>query len=273
MEKLFSISETAKMVNMTAETLRHYDRVGLCHPYNVDEWTGYRYYSAQEIVRLNTISALKSMDLSLQEIQKILDFNDFNRIIDFLNKAEKSANEKIANLKEIKKRIQRAKLFYETKSANKDELGCVFVQELSERVIMIAPELSTPTISNLYDYHRHFYAQIDDAHKNDFAFEDLAGVIEENGKTKMFAVCTKYKNHPNLRTLPKGKYLCENCTEENREKTLKKLLSIAKNQYNKAPQFTIQIVVLTGILQWNYQIQVPLLKHALFGSFLIQHNL
>ena len=102
MEKLFSISKTAKMVNMTAETLRHYDRIGLCHPHKVDECTGYRYYSEQEIVQLNTISALRSMDLSLEEIQKILDFNNLNKIIDFLNKAEQSANEKISKIKRNK---------------------------------------------------------------------------------------------------------------------------------------------------------------------------
>ena len=256
MEKLFSISKTAKMVNMTAETLRHYDRIGLCHPHKVDEYTGYRYYSEQEIVQLNTISALRSMDLSLEEIQKILNFNNLNKIINFLNKAEQSANEKISKLKEIKTRIHRAKSFYETKTASREESDAIFIQEFPERVIMIAPELTTPTISNLWNYHRHFYSQIDNTYKNDYSFEDLAGVLEKDGKTNMFAICTKYKNHPNLRTLPAGKYLCANCTEENSEKTLKKLLYIAQNKYNKLPEFTVRIVVLTGILQWDYQVQV-----------------
>ena len=256
MEELFSISKTAKMVNMTAETLRHYDRIGLCHPHKIDEWTGYRYYSAQEIVRLNTISALKIMDLSLVEIQKILDFNDFNKIVDLLNQAEKSADEKILKLKDIKARIRRAKSFYEIKSANQDKPDDIFIQEFPKRVIMLAPELSAPSISNLWNYHRHFYAQIADAYKKDFDFEDLAGIIEQNGKTTMFAICTKYKNHHNLRTLPAGKYLCANCTEENREATLNKLLTIAKSEHKKIPEFTIQIVVLTGILHWNYQVQV-----------------
>ena len=70
MKKFFSISETAKIVNMTAETLRHYDRIGLVKPCKVDEWTGYRYYSQQEIVRLNTIRTLRCMDLPLSEIKK-----------------------------------------------------------------------------------------------------------------------------------------------------------------------------------------------------------
>ena len=170
MEELFSISKTAKMVNMTAETLRHYDRIGLCHPCKVDEWTGYRYYSTQEIVRLNTISAFKSMDLSLEEIQKLLDFNDFNKIVDFLEQAEKSANEKIEGLKEIITKIKRAKKFYQTKSMPKEEADNIFIQEYPKRVIMLAPELTKPTISNLWDYHRHFYVQIDDKHKDDYVF-------------------------------------------------------------------------------------------------------
>ena len=66
MKKLFSISEAAKMADMTSETLRHYDRIGLVKPREKDSWTGYRYYSEQEIVRLNTIQALRFMDFSLK---------------------------------------------------------------------------------------------------------------------------------------------------------------------------------------------------------------
>lgn len=59
MKEFFTISQTAKIAGVTSETLRHYDRIGLVKPCKVDEWTGYRYYSQQEIVRLNTIHALR----------------------------------------------------------------------------------------------------------------------------------------------------------------------------------------------------------------------
>ncbi len=52
MKNYFSISQTAKIVDMTTETLRHYDRIDLVKPFKVDEWTGYRYYSQQEIANL-----------------------------------------------------------------------------------------------------------------------------------------------------------------------------------------------------------------------------
>ena len=40
MEKIFSIGKAAELAGMTAETLRHYDRIGLVHPCKTDEWTG-----------------------------------------------------------------------------------------------------------------------------------------------------------------------------------------------------------------------------------------
>ena len=36
MEKFFSIGQAAKMTQMTSETLRHYDRIGLVQPSRVD---------------------------------------------------------------------------------------------------------------------------------------------------------------------------------------------------------------------------------------------
>lgn len=98
MKEFFSISETAKIVGMTAETLRHYDRIGLVKPCKVDEWTGYRYYSQREIVLLNTVQALRRMDITLSEINKILSYDDFGKIVSALKQAEKNADEKIAQL-------------------------------------------------------------------------------------------------------------------------------------------------------------------------------
>ena len=69
MKEIFSISQTAKIVGMTAEALRHYDRIGLVKPCKVDEWTGYRYYSQQEIVRLNTVKALLPSSISYRPVR------------------------------------------------------------------------------------------------------------------------------------------------------------------------------------------------------------
>ena len=67
-KNFFTIGEAAEAVQTTSETLRHYDRIGLVRPSRKDEWTNYRYYTKQDIVRLNTVRALQVMGLSLKEI-------------------------------------------------------------------------------------------------------------------------------------------------------------------------------------------------------------
>lgn len=260
MKEFFSISETAKIVNMTTETLRHYDRIGLVKPSKVDERTGYRYYSQREIVRLNTIRALRCMDLTLEEIKNILSYDDFHKIVSTLKKAEQNADEKIAELNYAKTKIQRARIYYETKLQEEPPEGSVFIKEFPQRVVLLSETMQTPTLDNLWNYHRHFYKQLPDDLKDDFSFEDLAGIYEQGGQQKLFAVCTRFKPTSGIKILPQGKYLCANCTEENRGQVIENLLEEAKTKYRAFPEFTVQMVVISGILQWNYQAQVFLSK-------------
>ena len=260
MKNYFSISQTAKIVDMTTETLRHYDRIDLVKPYKVDEWTGYRYYSQQEIVRLNTIKALQCMDLTLTEIKDILVYDDFNKIVETLKQAEISADEKIAELNYAKMKIQRARTFYENKLNGGQPSQSIFIKDYPQRVILLSDKMETPTLDNLWNYHRHFYEQLSDNKKNDFSFEDLAGIYEQNGQSRLFAVCTRFTKTDGIKILPQGKYLCADCTEETRGQIIDKLIETAKKEYNIIPDFTVQLIVLSGILQWNYQAQLFISK-------------
>lgn len=256
MKNYFSIGEAAKAAHTTNETLRHYDRIGLVKPSKKDEWTNYRYYTEQDIVLLNTVRALQLMDLSLQEIKTVLEYDDLEKIIDFLAQAEKKADEKMAALQYSKSKIQLAKADYESKLQRQQKFNSSFVKDYPERVILLSDTLEVPTLDNLWNYLSHFYDKVTPALKEQFSFEDLAGIYTENGMTRLFAVCMDYVNIDGIKVLPKGKYLCANCTEENREQTLRKLIHIAQTEYGVEPRFTVQLIVVSGILQWNYEAQV-----------------
>lgn len=206
--------------------------------------------------RLNTIQALRCMDLSLPEINEILSYDDFGKITEKLKLAEKSADEKIAELENAKLKIQRARAYYENKSDERPPIGDIFVRYFPERAILLSETMKKPTLDNLWNYHRHFYSQIPENRKNEFSFEDQAGIYEQNGQSHLFAVCIKYAQTDALKILPQGKYLCADCTEENRGRVMEKLLATAKREYDAVPEFSIQMIVLSGILQWNYQIQI-----------------
>lgn len=254
--KYFSVGEAAKAVHTTSETLRHYDRIGLVKPSRKDEWTNYRYYTEQDIVRLNTVRALQMMDLSLQEIKKVLDYDDLEKIVSFLARAEQKADEKIAALQYSKSKIQAAKADYEQKLRGQEQLSGTVVKEIPERVILLSDTLEEPTLDNLWNYLSHFYEKVTPALEAQFSFEDLAGIYTEDEVTRLFAVCTRYVDIEGLRVLPKGRYLCAGCTEENRAQTLRELLRMARSEYGADPSFTVQLVIVSGILQWNYEVQV-----------------
>lgn len=256
MKKYLSVGEAAKAVHTTSETLRHYDRIGLVKPSKKDEWTNYRYYTEQDIVRLNTVRALQLMDLPLQEIKRVLEFDELEKIVDFLEHAEKKADEKIAALQNSKIKIQSAKAVYERKLQEQKNPNGTFLKDYPERVILLSDTLEMPTLDTLWNYLSHFYDKVTSAREEQFDFEDLAGIYTENGVSRLFAVCIRHGNIDGLKVLPKGKYLCANCTEENRKRVLDELVCKAKTDYRADPPFTLQLIVISGILHWNYEIQV-----------------
>lgn len=69
---MFRIGEFSKVAQVSGRLLRYYDEIGLLHPVHTDE-SGYRFYSAKQLPRLNRILALKELGLSLDQIKRMLD--------------------------------------------------------------------------------------------------------------------------------------------------------------------------------------------------------
>jgi DNA-binding transcriptional MerR regulator/effector-binding domain-containing protein len=70
---MFSIGEFSYIARVTPRQLRHYEELGLFKPERIDPETGYRFYSALQLPRLNRILALKDLGLSLVQILRLLD--------------------------------------------------------------------------------------------------------------------------------------------------------------------------------------------------------
>lgn len=99
----FTIGEFAKLKNITSETLRHYDRVGLLKPIKTDEKTGYRYYSILQYEKLSTILELRQLGMSVEEIKKYFDNRNLNQSLNILKQKYNELEEKIKELKALEK--------------------------------------------------------------------------------------------------------------------------------------------------------------------------
>ena len=58
---MLKISEFSRMGMVTVKALRYYDEIGLLPPAHVDEWTKYRYYSAEQLPILRRIGQIQGM--------------------------------------------------------------------------------------------------------------------------------------------------------------------------------------------------------------------
>ncbi|WP_439676295.1 MerR family transcriptional regulator [Embleya sp. MST-111070] len=70
---MFTIGDFARHGNVSVRMLRHYDAIGLLHPDRVDPVSGYRFYRAEQLARLNRVIALKDLGFTLQQVRSILD--------------------------------------------------------------------------------------------------------------------------------------------------------------------------------------------------------
>ena len=68
---MLKIGEFSRLSLVPVSTLRYYDDIGLLNPVEVDSFTGYRYYSSEQLPKLNRITTLKDLGLSLTEIVQL----------------------------------------------------------------------------------------------------------------------------------------------------------------------------------------------------------
>ena len=69
---MIRIGEFSRLSQTPVSTLRYYDELGLLKPVEVDHFTGYRYYTFDQLARLNRILALKNLGFSLEEVARLL---------------------------------------------------------------------------------------------------------------------------------------------------------------------------------------------------------
>lgn len=70
---MFKIGEFSKIAQVSGRQLRFYEQIGLLKPGYADPHTGYRFYTASQLPRLNRILALKDLGFTLEEIGPMLD--------------------------------------------------------------------------------------------------------------------------------------------------------------------------------------------------------
>lgn len=69
---MLKIGDFSKLSRISIRMLRHYDEIGLLKPKHTDSFTGYRYYSEDQLLLAVRINSLKEMGFGLAAIGEVL---------------------------------------------------------------------------------------------------------------------------------------------------------------------------------------------------------
>lgn len=131
-ERMLKIGEFSILSSISIYMLRNYDEIGLLKPEFIDDCSGYRYYSENQLLIANQIQALKAMGFGLKEIAKVqesgLQTEDFKKLL------EDKSKEKAIEMTKLQRQLQQIEK--SLMDVNKKELTCcVCVKTIPQRKV------------------------------------------------------------------------------------------------------------------------------------------
>lgn len=197
--KLYQIGEISKLSNTPIKTLRYYDEINLLKPQKIDEFSGYRYYSNEQLVLILAIKQFKEAGFSLKEIKQLLGREDLEYNERKIEEKYKEIDDKINDLLRLKEKLKfglkevnkgrdfsdegriQIKYIPETYIAYLRERGNVSVDEFSVRyckLMSLIEKNNFHTTKNVMALYYDSCVEFEDENKPDYDIEVCAPVSE-----------------------------------------------------------------------------------------------
>lgn len=138
MKDYFSITDMAKMHNISRQTLIYYDKIGLFKPNHIDEH-GYRHYSPFQIPFLREICFLKSIGIKLEDIKMNIENRKLDGVISLLKYHKEEIDKEIAGLLKIRKFVQQRLNMFSDVIYWQKNMYEPLIEEFPERKVIFVP--------------------------------------------------------------------------------------------------------------------------------------
>lgn len=198
------INELAKLYDITAHTLRYYEKLGLITP-DYDE-NGYRNYSYEHIEQLNTIRDLRYFDVSITEIADYLKQKEISKTKELLAFEIEALHQLISDSqKKIELLIERVQLIEEAESIDYQE---VLLVKQPKRLILKASTVATDEQIDfsLKELHKKYEPLLSTNNQN--LFGSIIHLEEDPFTYQVFYFCPDLTiKNEDAEILPAGNYL------------------------------------------------------------------
>lgn len=224
MKNLYTISETAKILSISSQTLRKYSNADLVKPQTINPETGYRYYSFEQFHLIDRIKYLRQLGMSLTDIKSILSANNLALLQKQLKKRKTVLQGEIEDLQEEIDDVQWYMKYFSYH--NMIRLPNVpYIRHFPERYILVIDyhaeekECENDTIERVETKIIRLKNQKDYAYRRQWGYVvDTKAYLSNQFVPKRYFIFLKYRPeewHPEyMAVIPEGLYLCLWCPQK-----------------------------------------------------------
>ncbi len=130
--KKYTVGQMSKLHKVSIDTLRFYDKIGLFKPKFVNIESRYRYYTADQFLKLERIKYFRKLNFSIDEIREVIDFNNVELLKEKLFEGKKRVEDELEELKSSRKRIEK-NLDILHMLGDRDNFNKIEIKEYNER--------------------------------------------------------------------------------------------------------------------------------------------
>ena len=214
MKEYYSIGETAKLLGVSTQTLRYYDKENILKPVLINDQTGYRYYSYTQFHVIDRIKYLQGFGLSLEEIGIIIQDGTVKALLPRL------AARKDVLLEQINQTVEQIKdidwyINYFTYNGLSDGASDYYRIHLPERYVLEVPcdpeePLSDMEIRLAEKKGKQPYSELPFRRQYGYRvhMEDL---VQKKFRPESYFIFTKARpDHicPDIQVIPEGDFVC-----------------------------------------------------------------
>ena len=216
--KLFSIGDIAKFTGASIKSLRYYEKIKILKPAFIDEYSGYRYYSFNQIYLIDLIMFCIELDIPLKKLTEYIDKNgtfDYSALLAYgkgiAEKKFKTIQNGLKFIENTQQKISLAEKYHQGQD--------IYSREIQEKYFYVIPyekpiedadifELAKPFMDlddsedRFYDTEYGFMCEYSPLGIQRYAFMELSG--EVNGTRKA---------ETNIKIIPAGTYFCKQSEE------------------------------------------------------------
>jgi len=295
--KLFSIGDIAKFTGASIKSLRYYEKIKILKPAFIDEYSGYRYYSFNQIYLIDLIMFCIELDIPLKKLTEYIDKNgtlDYSALLAYgKGIAEKKLSTIQKGLKFIENTQQKISL------AEKYHQGHdIYSREIQEKYFYVVPyekpiedadifELAKPFMDlddsedGFYDFEYGFMCEYSPLGIQRYAFMEMSEPIsnqfsanfttnqhkptqtKERYDTTSSSGSWLKNSETNSKVIPGGIYFCKQSEESQIEQTPEIFREQLKCMATKGCQSFLAIE--TEIFVGKYKIDKPINELRVIG--------